>query len=122
MVEVGPFGPWQEPAGSDRIGADPPLPASLWEDDSVYRGLAVLGWHPREVDDLEIWLIARLLGVGDDLDGPAVPMTRSVTLRTDDDSGEPERPADTLARMKAMATVDPDTGRLLVPDDWGVRE
>lgn len=56
-----------------------PLPQPLGDFADLYRTFAEhLGWHPRDVDELEVWEAASLLGRP--TGRPAVSMVRSVSF------------------------------------------
>lgn len=65
------------------------LPDTLGELAWVYQTLAAqLGWTPRQVDELEIWEAARLIGVPDGQ--PTVLMARMVSLPSVDAEPTPD--------------------------------
>lgn len=67
------------------------MPEPLDEFDVIYRAFAEnLGWHPRDVDRLEVWEAARLLGLPErSSDLPAIPAARLVRFNEDAAGGGP---------------------------------
>ena len=114
--------PWQTVTGPEPTPSGPsltrgrrgsPLPSPLDAFDALYREFASnLGWTPRQVDTLEVWEAARLLGVPDDR--PAIPAARLVTYEGDGDGG---KPSSTLVAQMHAARLAAARGQQ-PPPDW----
>ena len=65
-----------------RRAAPPPLDEFDWLD----RQLGALGWGPGECDGLELWRVARILGLRTDgkTDDPVIRGSRGLSLKSDD--------------------------------------
>jgi hypothetical protein len=106
-LDVGPFGPWsrREAVGGwdpdDPIFADLPapdsdeprskvgsgLPPALAEVEWIYRVLGTHGFDPTEVDEWELWQIARFVGIGPDSPPVVIRGSRALALRSDPGAG-----------------------------------
>lgn len=68
------------------------MPASLAQFAWVYEGMGALGWPHSEVDEMEVWEVARFLGVGGT--GPVAAGSRGIVLPSDrDDTPDARRPS-----------------------------
>jgi len=57
------------------------------ETEWIFRVLGAHGWSTVEVDEMELWQVARFIGLGDDGPDPVIRGARSLMLKTDERGG-----------------------------------
>lgn len=87
-----------------------------------YEALAAIGYLPSEVDQMEIWQAARLLGADDT--APTIVGSRGLTLKSDNDDNKPgpggANMSKPLRSTLARAKMNPESrgSSSLSGEDW----
>lgn len=81
-LAVCPFGPWRRLRPGEPSSPPTGLPEPLGELAPIYEAMGRLGWSVTEADEMELWQVARFLGVEGE---PIIRGSQGLQLASDSD-------------------------------------